>query len=386
MPKLLRITTVPISLSGLLKDQLKFMRENGFEVLGVSSPGAELQEVKHSQQVETVAIPMTRTISPLKDLKALWQLYLLFKKEKPDIVHTHTPKAGTLGMMAAKLAKVPIRLHTIAGLPLLEATGAKRKLLDRVEKITYACATKVYPNSYGLYNIVIENKYTQAHKLKVIAYGSSNGIDTSAFNPSKVSEKTRQDLRKELGISEDDYVYLFVGRVVTDKGVNELVQAFSGLEQESNTGKKHLVIVGNYENHLDPLLAETEKEIKENPYIHAVGFQDQVINYFALADVLTFPSYREGFPNVVMQAAAMQLPAIVTNINGCNEIITHQENGWIIPVKNADKLREYMQWCFENQEEAKKMGLNSRKLMQDKFEREFVWQELLKEYQSLLGV
>src|SRR5690625_237116 len=121
MPKLLRITTVPISLSGLLKDQLKFMRENGFEVLGVSSPGAELQEVKHSQQVETVAIPMTRTISPLKDLKALWQLYLLFKKEKPDIVHTHTPKAGTLGMMAAKLAKVPIRLHTIAGLPLLRS-------------------------------------------------------------------------------------------------------------------------------------------------------------------------------------------------------------------------------------------------------------------------
>lgn len=158
MPKLIRITTVPVSLNILLRGQHAFMRQQGFEVIGVSSGGGELQEVAQREQISTRRIEMARTISPLKDLKSLWQLYKLFRKEKPDIVHSHTPKAGLLGMLAARLSGVPIRLHTVAGLPLTESRGAKRKLLEFTEKLTYRCAHRIYPNSQGLCDFILQKK------------------------------------------------------------------------------------------------------------------------------------------------------------------------------------------------------------------------------------
>lgn len=380
-PKLLRITTVPVSLKILLKGQLKFMAQNGYEVMGVSSPGEILDGVRQDEGIETVAIEMTRTISPFKDLKALVQLIQLFRKEKPQIVHTHTPKAGLLGMMAAKIVGVPHRLHTVAGMPLTVATGAKRQLLNQMEKLTYACATKVYPNSYGLKKIILEEKFTSPQKLKVIGKGSSNGIDTSHFDPDLVSEEIRSALRDKWNIKENDFVFVFMGRIVKDKGINELVQAFVHLKPETLNLK--LLLVGALESELDPLKAETLREIENNPHIISVGFQKDVRPYFAIADTLVFPSYREGFPNVVMQAASMQLNCIVSDINGCNEIIQNGENGWIVPAQNIERLQERMQWCLQNREESKKMGLKNRNIMQTDYERTFVWSELLKEYKSL---
>ncbi|WP_288883513.1 glycosyltransferase family 4 protein [Pedobacter panaciterrae] len=381
--KLIRITTVPQSLKSLLRGQLRFMSEQGFEVMGVSSSGEELEEVRMTEGVQTVAIEMTRTISPIKDLKALFQLVKLFRKEMPDIVHTHTPKAGLLGMMAAKITGVPHRLHTVAGLPLTVATGAKRILLNFIERLTYACATNVYPNSYGLEKIILEHKFTTTTKLKVIGKGSSNGIDTAHFDPSLISSEMRTALRKELGIAADDLIFLFVGRVVTDKGINELVESFTIVNNKYP--KSHLVIVGEYEKNLDPLKPITEKVIEEHTNIHAVGYTSKVIDYFAFADVLTFPSYREGFPNVVMQSAAMQLNAIVSDINGCNEIIKNGDNGWIVPVKDTASLQSRMEWCLKNKKQSIEMGLKSRMVMQSDYERRFVWMEILKEYNRLLG-
>src|SRR5690606_28595265 len=361
-PKLIRITTVPQSLRGLLRGQLRFMSQNGYEVIGVSSPGEVLEDVKKNEGINTVAIEMTRSITPLQDLKALVQLIQLFRKEKPQIVHTHTPKAGLLGMIAARIAGVPHRLHTVAGMPLTVATGSKRQLLNQMEKLTYACATKVYPNSFGLEKIILDEKFTSPTKLKVIGKGSSNGIDTSQFDPALVSAETKMHLRKEFNINSDDFVFLFVGRVVKDKGINELVQAFINLER--NNTNCHLDIVGSYESDLDPVLPETEKQINNHPKIHAVGYKSTVIDYFAMTDVLTFPSYREGFPNVVMQAASMQLNCIVSDINGCNEIIEDGKNGWIVLSRNIEQLQNRMEWCVQNKEQSKKMGLESRVIMQ----------------------
>lgn len=384
-PKLLRITTVPQSLDSLLSGQLRFMKGHDFKVVGVSSSGPKLDKVKQEQEVEVVAIEMSRVISPIQDLKALWQFYKLCKKEKPTMVHSHTPKAGIVGMLGAKLAGVPIRLHTVAGLPLMEATGFKRKILNWVEKLTYACATIVYPNSKGLKDFILQEKFTHPEKVKIIGYGSSNGIDTGQFDPNLITEKTKLQLRKELEIKKEDFVFLFVGRVVADKGINELVQAFINLisNLQSPTSNPHLILVGNYENHLDPLKPKIEKLINEHPNIHAVGYKTNVEEYFAMADVLTFPSYREGFPNVVMQAAAMQLNAIVSDINGCNEIISNGNNGWIVPVKDIERLKERMLWSYEHREQSEAMGQKSRKLIQEKYERQYVWSELLKEYRRL---
>ena len=385
-PKLIRITTVPSSLSILLKGQMKYMSNNGFNVIAVSSQDKELKDVEVGEGIKVFPVNMTRTISPIKDLKSLWELYLLLKKEKPDIVHTHSPKAGTLGMMAAWLAKVPVRIHTIAGLPLLEAKGLKRKLLNLVEKLTYSFATMIYPNSYALREIILQNNYTHPDKLKVIGNGSSNGINTSVFDPKLFSDDDRVKLRNKLGIKQEDYVFLFVGRVVTDKGVNELVKVFNDLYNKMPLNEKpHLVIVGEGEPDLDPLLPEIQKTIETNPNIHSVGFKFDVRPYFVIADLFVFPSYREGFPNVVMQTAAMQLNAVVSDINGCNEIISDGDNGWIVPPKNMEELKKLMKWCMENREESKNMGIVGREQIKQKYEKEYVWHEILKEYNYLLS-
>lgn len=383
-PKLIRITTVPLSLKILLKGQLKFMSDF-FDVVAVSSPGEDLEIVKKEEGVRVEAIEMTRQITPLKDLISLFRLFLFLRKEKPQILHTHTPKAGTIGILAAKLAGVPHRLHTVAGLPLLETKGKKRKLLDAVEKMTYACATKVYPNSQGLYEIILENGYTTADKLKVIGKGSSNGIDTSFFDPTKISEEEKIKRKQSLNLDENDFVFVFVGRLVGDKGMNELVSAFSELSKLQLKKTPKLVLVGPMEEELDPLLPETMKEIQSHPQIQSLGFQQDVRPYFAISDCLVFPSYREGFPNVVMQAGAMGLPAIVSDINGCNEIINDGKNGRIVPPKNQESLFEAMKEIIENPQKRNQWAKISRNQILENYERTYIWNELLNEYKSLLG-
>ncbi|WP_205966364.1 glycosyltransferase family 4 protein [Parapedobacter sp. SGR-10] len=382
--KLVRITTVPISLRVLLKGQHRFMSENGFAVKGISSDGEDLHQIMQSEGIPVIPLEMTRTISPLKDIKSLWQFYKLCKKEKPTIVHSHTPKAGIVGMLGAKLAGVPIRLHTVAGLPLMEAKGLTRKVLDFVEKLTYSCATKVYPNSLGLYDFILENKYTREDKLKIVSNGSSNGIDTGFFSSSHFTREQVGQLRQDLGISGMDFVFVFVGRLVGDKGINELVEAFRGTACGVPERNVKLLLVGSLETKLDPLKPETLKEIETNPNIISVGFQKDVRPYFAISDALAFPSYREGFPNVVMQAGAMGLPSIVSDINGCNEIVIEGQNGTIVPSKNVEKLMEAMRKISHDKAYYEQLQRNARKMIETRYEQRVVWEALLAEYNSLL--
>lgn len=382
MKKLIRITTIPLSLEKLLENQLRFMNDY-YEVTAVSSEKERLNAFGESQGVKTHEIAMTRQITPLQDLKSLWQLFWFLKKEKPFIVHSHTPKAGTIGMIAAKLAGVPNRLHTVAGLPLLETTGNKRKLLGFVEKITYACATKVYPNSVGLKDIIIKEKFCNPNKLKVIGNGSSNGINTDFFSPQSISEEQKRTLKTQLAISEDTFVFVFVGRIVADKGINELIIAFTQLLAEDKKCK--LLLVGPFEKELDPLLPETEATILTSENILSVGYQNDVRPYFAISDCLVFPSYREGFPNVVLQAGAMELPAIVSNINGCNEIVVSGENGILVEPKSTEAVYQAMKSILENNELTVRLKNNARHRIVSRYQQQVVWEAILKEYKSLEG-
>ena len=380
MKKIIRITTIPGSLGVLLKGQLSFMR-NHYEVIGLSSGGAVLDSVGEKEGIRTIPVNMTRTITPFKDLKALYQLYKVFKKEKPHIVHTHTPKAGTLGMLAARFAGVPHRLHTIAGLPLLETEGSKRILLNTVEKLTYACSTLILPNSFAMQDIVLDEKFCKKEKLRVIGNGSSNGIDTDHYDKKMVSFVVIDNLKKELGINPEDTVFLFIGRVVKDKGINELVEAFDAISQLHPNTK--LIIVGGSEKQLDPIDDATESLIKSNESIVETGSVEDIRPYVAISNMLTFPSYREGFPNVVLQASCMELPCIVTDINGCNEIITHNYNGLIIPTKDSMALKKAMLDLMNNPKHAKELSLNARPNIIKKYKREFIWNELLNLYNNL---
>lgn len=382
-PKLIRITTVPMSLEKLLEGQLNFMQQH-FEVIAVSAEEAQLRALGEKNKLSVFTLEMTRQITPWADLKALRKLVRFLKKERPEIVHSHTPKAGIIGMLAAKIAGIPIRLHTVAGLPLMEATGKKRWLLDKVEKLTYSSATKVYPNSQGLYDFILQEKFTNPQKLKIIGNGSSNGIDTNYFNPALFTKIQKEKLRKELCIDQDCFVFVFVGRLVSDKGINQLVEAFKNichLDQSLNT---KLLLVGAFETKLDPLNSETLKEIQANTNIISVGFQQDVRSYFAISNVLAFPSYREGFPNVVMQAGAMGLPSIVSDINGCNEIVRDGANGLIIPPKDVEALQKAMQQILEDEKLYSHLQSNARPLIVSRYQREEIWQALLNEYKYLL--
>ncbi|WP_199851656.1 glycosyltransferase family 4 protein [Brumimicrobium mesophilum] len=382
MNKLIRITTIPLSLEILLKGQLEYMQDH-FDVTAISAEKENLKKLGETCQYPTYHVEMTREITPIEDIKAVRKLYKFLKKEKPQIVHTHTPKAGIVGMLAAKLAGVPIRLHTVAGLPLMEATGFKRKILNSVEKMTYSCATQVFPNSSVLKDFIIDEKLISNNKAKIIGKGSSNGINTAYFSPDLFSKEQNSTLRQELNISENDFVFVFVGRLVSDKGINELIEAFKNIDKIHNNAK--LLLVGFLEEELDPLKPETMQELKSNPNIIFVGYQKDVRPYFAISNALAFPSYREGFPNVVMQAGAMGLPSIVSDINGCNEIIKEEENGLIIPVKNSDAIRNAMDRLLNDNKLYNQLRANSREMIVNRFEQAKLWEALLEEYKNLLA-
>ncbi len=352
-----------------------------YEVIAVSSEKGRLEEFGRLNNVRTFNVEMTRAITPLKDIKAVLILYRFLKSEKPTIVHTHTPKAGIIGMMAAKMANIPIRIHTVAGLPLLETSGMKRILLNFVEKFTYSLANRVYPNSEGLKKIILENKFTDEKKIKVLGKGSSNGIDTTYFDPGLISKEEKTTIRKTMGIPVEDFVYIFIGRLVSEKGINELVSAFTTLQKEKTN--LSLLLVGPYEYELDPLETSTLAQIKDNDKIYTTGYKLDVRPFLAISDVLVFPSYREGFPNVVMQAGAMGLPSIVSDINGCNEIIINEYNGLIIPAKNTNRLLEAMRKLLKEPGMKKLMAANARDQISLNYSRTEFWEILKKEYEDL---
>ncbi len=379
--KIIRTTTIPVSFI-LLKGQLGFLNEH-FEVIAISGGGEQLDEVTKRESVKVLPVSMERRISPLKDLVSLVRLYRTFKKEKPSIIHSITPKAGLLSMLAGKMAGVPIRMHTFTGLIFPSRTGMMQKLLIQMDRLLCWAATNVYPEGEGVKKDLIKFNIT-TKPLKVIANGNVNGVDTEFFSPSVFSTEEKNKLRSSLNISKDDFVFVFVGRLVRDKGINELVSVFKQITSSSKYGYVKLLLVGGMEGNIDRITPETEQEINNNPNIIAVGFQKDVRKFFSISDCLVFPSYREGFPNVVIEAGAMELPCIVSDINGCNEIIVNGENGIIIPPKNTNILKEAMLKILDDNESYRALKANSRKMIESRYKREYVWNELLNEYKNLL--
>ena len=393
--KLIRTSTIPTSLDTFCKGQLKMLSEH-FEVVAVSSPDKELKWIEEREGVRTIAIPMERHISIVKDLKSLYKMIRVFRKEKPFIVHSMTPKAGLISMWAGKICGVPVRMHTYTGLVFPTATGMKQKVLIWMDKLLCACATYINPEGQGVANDLKRFHITKK-PLHIIGNGNVRGIDAEYWNKESTTfSSAKPNLHKDalkndnedendnnsenplLKIDQSPFTFVFVGRIVGDKGINELIEAFKRLKPNS----AKLILVGPYEDNLDPVKPETKQEIDNNQNIEAVGSQKDVRPFYEQADAFVFPSYREGFPNTVLEAGAMGLPSIVTNINGANEIIIPEENGLIIPSKDAEALFQAMQRFIDEPELVMKMANNARKMVIDRYEQKYIWNELLKVYQS----
>lgn len=380
--KIIRITTIPMALRYLLPGQMNYMKENGFEVLMISADGKNLKEVIENERCRHIVVPMTRKITPLQDLKCLIQLINIFRKEKPDIVHSHTPKAGLLAMIAAKLTGVKIRIHTVAGLPMVVEKGLKKLLLKTVEKVTYAFANHVWPNSNSLLQYIKENKFTSPEKLKIIGKGSSNGIDTNKFNVESLNPDLLKDIKSSINYSEENIYLLYIGRLVKDKGIIELVNVFVSLQQEFLLLK--IILIGDFEESLDPLPKTTLEEIKNNTSIIHVRWTDRVEYYLRLSNIFVFPSHREGFPNVLLQAGAMRLPIICSSIMGNIDIVRDNETGLTFKCQDEIKLKNKIILALNEPEQINKMANKLYQMIITSYNREMFWQTMLSEYKKLI--
>ena len=369
--KIIRSVTVPQSLDFCREVMIK-MRAMGYDMVAVTSPGPELDELRDVDGFHCVAVPMERHISIVRDLKSLIKMIRVFRKEKPQVVHSMTPKAGMICMVAAWLTHVPVRIHTFTGLVWPTATGMKRKLLMMTDWLTCACATHVIPEGQGVLNDLKNGGITKK-PMKVLGYGNVKGVDMERFSPARFAVTKNPDV----------FTFVFVGRIVSDKGINELVEAFVKLhDKHKNT---RLVLVGNYEHNLDPVSDKTRQLIETNDGIEARGakYGDDLLQMYVDADCFVMPSYREGFPNTVLEAGAMGLPSIVTDINGSREIIENEKNGLIVPAKDADALYVAMERMLTDTAVRSTMKQNARQMIESRFEKNFVQSCLIEFYKSI---
>ena len=373
--KIIRSVTVDNSLA-FVEPMIPFLKEK-YELQILCSPGNNIDRICQEYEIEGHRIYMFRRISPIKDIKSLFQLIRVFYMEKPYMVHSMTPKAGLLCMLAAWIVRVPIRVHTFTGLVWPTSSGLSRRILMLTDWITCACATHIIPEGQGVLNDL--QQYITKKPMRVLGYGNVRGVDMVKFSRRPEILEQANALRKT-GI----FTFIFVGRIVGDKGINELVAAFCKLNEKYSATR--LFLVGEYEADLDPVKTETLNAIHANPAIEAEGakFSDDLLAYYAASDCFVFPSYREGFPNTVMEAGAMGLPSIVTDVNGSREIIIDGQNGLIIPVKDVNALYDAMKCLLLDEEQTQRLVAKVRSFIEARFEQCFVTDCLCKSYDEIL--
>ena len=338
--RVLKIVTVPITFETILTGQMRFLNENGYDVTMVSANSAGIGALTAREGCPHQVVNFRRQISIWYDFLALVETLKLIRQLRPDVVHTQTPKAGFIGMLAAWLLGVPVRLHTVGGLPLLEKTGLMRWFLIQIERITYALTTRVFVNSFGL------KQYIECHiggfntKLFIIGNGSTNGIDVAHFKRSAALESQARALRTQWNYAHADFVWIYVGRITRDKGIDELIAAFVALVARQPNAK--LLVLGGFDAESDSISPLTKHAIINHQAIKHIDFQADVRPYLMAANAFVFPSYREGLPNALMEAACLEMPIVATNVMGCNEVITNNENGLLVPPKDAVLLADAM--------------------------------------------
>ena len=375
MVKLVHITTVPDSLI-FIEGQISYMKSRGFDVSVITSPGEKLEAFRTRTNIRSYGIEMPRAITPLQDIKSVTEISNALFEIEPDIVHAHTPKGGLLGMMAASAAMVPHRVYQMRGLLTFTAQGRRREMFRRAEQLSCRLAHKVICQSHSLRREALSEKMVHANKSTVLLNGS-NGVDAiGKFNP----KNSFANIRKELGIKPQEKVIGFVGRMVKDKGIEELIRAW---EVVSKKEKAKLILVGPIEER-DAVDKGIIKSIKSSNDIHWVDFTRDTPSYYNAFDFLVLPTYREGFPNVPLEAAAMGIPTIATNVPGCIDAVVHQHTGILVPAKDSVRLADAMLRYLRNDGLRKKHGQQARARVLEFFQPEKIWEENYKLYLNML--
>jgi glycosyltransferase involved in cell wall biosynthesis len=381
MVTLVHITTVPDSLA-FLYGQVGYLKAKGLDVQAISSPGELLTRFAAHEEIAVHAVEMPRRITPLRDLVAVTRLWRRLRRIRPQIVHAHTPKGGLLGMIAAWLARVPVRIYHLHGLPLTTATGVKRHLLRWSDKVSCRLAHQVLCVSHSLQEEAMAARLCPPHKIKVLLAGSINGVDAArAFNRKRMRPDERDAVRTRYGIPRDALVAGFVGRVVRDKGLAELVEAWKSLRDKFPA--LHLLIVGPFEPQ-DPIPEDAEKVLRCDPCVHLAGYVSDTPPLYAAMDLVVLPTYREGFGLVAIEAAAMELPVVATRIPGCTDAVQDGVTGTLVPVRDGPALAEACRRYLRDPELRRQHGVAGRRRVLRDFRPEALWKATFQEYVRLL--
>jgi glycosyltransferase involved in cell wall biosynthesis len=379
---LVHLTTVPMTLR-FLEGQVRFVRRAGLEVHALSSPGEGLQEFGRIESIPVHGVPMTRAITPLADLRSLARLTGLLRRLKPSIVHAHTPKAGLLGMIAAWLCKVPVRIYHIHGLPFMTATGWKRWLLRTTERVACTLASRVLCVSRSVREVAIAEGLCPTAKIAVLLGGSINGVDaTDRFRPSNDGGMTRRGARARYWIPADARVLGFIGRIVRDKGIVELAHAWYALRDMMPD--LHLLLVGPLEPQ-DPVPTEVIRSLHRDPRVHLVGLEWDTPPLYTAMDVLVLPTYREGFPVVPLEAAAMGLPVVATRVPGCVDAVVDGETGALVPARDVEALAAALRAYLGDPRRRAAHGAAGRARVLQDFDQTVIWEATVAEYRRLLS-
>ncbi len=374
------VATVPVSLR-FLRGQASYMADRGIALRAVTSPGPELDAFGREEGVPVHGIEMPRRITPLGDLVSLARLVAHLRETRPDVVHAHTPKGGLLGTIAGTLAGVPVRIYHMRGLPLMGASGWRRALLTATERVSCALANEVFCVSPSLREVAVELGLAPEEKVRVLAGGSGQGVDArERFDPARLGHDARARARASLGLPASALVFGFVGRVVRDKGIHELVDAWRAIRAE--IPEAHLLVVGPREPE-DPVALEVLRVLDEDARVHQVGFTEDTPRLYAAMDVVVLPTYREGFPNVPLEAAAMAKPVIATRIPGCVDAVADDVTGLLVTVRDAEALAAAMRRYARDPGLREAHGAAGRERVLVRFAREVIWAAIAERYVAL---
>lgn len=381
-PTVLHVTTVPMTLR-FLAGHVAHARSKGFEVHALSSPGEALDAFGRDMDIEVHAVRMPRRITPLVDLAALWRIVRVIRRVRPTIVDAHTPKGSLLAMIAATLCRVPVRVYHQHGLPLVTATGLKRHVLRWTERTTCRLAHRVVCISTALREVLIAEGLCPEDKITVLEHGSIDGVEADRkFNPARVSTESAEGTRARYGIPPGALVLGFVGRIVRDKGLIELVQAWRVLREEWPS--LHLLVAGPFESQ-DPIPADVDTTLRQDPRIHLAGMVHDMPGVYRILDVLVLPTYREGFNTALLEAAAMERPVVATRVPGCVDAVLDGETGLLVPVRDVAALTAAICTYVGDPDLRRRHGANARDRALRDFDPGALREALFGEYLRLLG-
>ena len=369
-PRIVHVLTVADSL-GFIDTVVRKAKEGGFEVLVVTSPDERLHAFGRKLGVQTFGVEMPRRVSPAQDWESLQALHRLFLRLKPDLVHSHTPKGGLLGTLAAEAARVPVRLYQMRGLAYVTAKEPLRTVLLTTERVTITGATHVICQSHSLRKEALAAGLVTETNSEVVLEGS-NGVDAERFAPDPALGSSQ---RLELRIPASAPVIGFVGRLVRDKGVPELVEAFSLLASSD----AHLVLAGPFEPR-DPVDEATRARISAHPRIHALGAVKDPRGVYAASDFVVLPSHREGFPNVPLEAAAMSKAVVTTRVSGCVDAVVEGATGLVVSVGAPLELRGAFERYIADPALARAHGAAGRERVIARFSRDRIAEAMVEVY------